>query len=48
MAEKTTEAKAKAGHEIMRHLRLFSRLRLKEMGGVIGETFSEWNNDNAQ
>jgi membrane protein len=48
MAEQTKEAKPETDHEILRHLKLFSRLHLKEIGGVIGETFSEWNNDNAQ
>ena len=48
MAEKSIKAEPGAGHEIVRHLKLFSRLRLKEILAVIGETFSEWNQDNAQ
>jgi len=48
MAETSREAKAETRHEIPRHLKLFSRLHLKEIPGLIEETFSEWNNDNAQ
>lgn len=48
MAETSREAKAGTSHEILRHLKLFSRLHLKEIPGLIEETFSEWNNDNAQ
>src|ERR1700676_1651885 len=48
MAEKSTEAKPGTSLEILRHLKLLSHLHLKEIAGVIKETFSEWNNDNAQ
>jgi membrane protein len=30
------------------HLKLFSRLHLKDLPGLIAGTLSEWNNDNAQ
>jgi membrane protein len=48
MAEKSFEAKPEASREILRHLKLFSRLHLKEIGCLIEESFVEWNNDNAQ
>ena len=35
-------------HEILRHVRLFSHLHLKEIGDLLGETINEWNNDNVQ
>ncbi|HXA68356.1 MAG TPA: YihY/virulence factor BrkB family protein [Bryobacteraceae bacterium] len=48
MAETSREAEAGTSREILRHLKLFSRLHLKEIPGIIEETCSEWNNDNAQ
>jgi len=48
MAESSTEAKSKISPGILRHLKLFSRLHFKDWGGLIEQTFSEWNNDNAQ
>src|SRR5579864_3199253 len=41
-------AEPETSHEILRHLKLFSHLHLKEIGGVLGETIDEWNNDNVQ
>ena len=48
MAEKSIQAEPETSHEILRHLKLFSRLHLKEIGQVLGETIDEWANDNAQ
>jgi membrane protein len=48
VAESSTKANSKISHEILRHLKLFSSLHFKDWGGLIQQTFSEWNNDNAQ
>jgi len=48
MAEKSIQAEPKTSHEILRHLKLFSHLHLKEIGQMLGETIDEWANDNAQ
>ena len=48
MAEKSIQADPKTSHEILRHLKLFSHLHMKEIAGVLEETVSEWSNDNAQ
>jgi membrane protein len=48
MAETSKEAKSETNRGILRHLKLFSRLHLKELPGVIEETLSEWNDDNVQ
>ena len=48
MADKSTEAGSENSHEILRHLKLFSRLHLKDIAGVLDETTSEWYDDNAQ
>ena len=48
MAERSKRAEPSASHEVLRHLSLFSRLRLKEILGIIEVTLSEWNDDKAQ
>ena len=48
MADKSIQAEPKTSHEILRHLKLFSHLHLKEIGQMLGETIDEWANDNAQ
>jgi membrane protein len=48
MAEKSTDAEPETSHEVLRHLKLFSRLHLKEIGDLLSETIDEWSNDNAQ
>jgi membrane protein len=48
MAETSKDAGPGTSHEVLRHLKLFSSLHPKEMGGVIEAAFNEWNNDNAQ
>jgi membrane protein len=48
MAERSIEAEPETSRDILRHVKLFSRLHLKEILGVIEETISEWSNDNAQ
>jgi len=48
MADKSIEAESEISHEILRHLKLFSRLHLKEIVGVLDETIGEWSDDNAQ
>jgi membrane protein len=48
VAEKSIGVEPKTSHEILRHLGLFSRLRLKEILRVVDATISEWDNDNAQ
>lgn len=48
MAEKSIDAGSETSHEILRHLKLFSRLHLKDIVGVLEETTSEWNDDNVQ
>jgi membrane protein len=48
MAEKSIQAEPDTSREILRHLKLFSHLHLKEMGQVLGQTFDEWTNDNVQ
>jgi membrane protein len=45
MAGKSLEAKPEISHEILRRLKLSSRLRLREFGGLIEETISEWSDD---
>jgi membrane protein len=41
-------AEPETSREVVRHLKLFSRLHFNEIASLIKETFSEWNNDNAQ
>ena len=48
MAEKSIEAEPETSREILLHVKLFSRLRMKEILGVLEETLGEWSNDNAQ
>lgn len=48
MAVESSQVKSEAGRAILRHLKLASHLRLKEIGSIAEETVSEWNADNAQ
>ena len=41
-------AEPDTSHEVVRHLKLFSRLHPKEIGSLLSETIDEWSNDNAQ
>jgi membrane protein len=48
MAESSTKANSKIGHEILRHLKRLAGLQFKDWRGLIARTFAEWSNDNAQ
>jgi membrane protein len=47
MAKQSADAEPKVVHEILRHVRDFSNLRVKELLGMFKETASEWVNDRA-
>lgn len=47
MPKQSAEAEPNVVHEILRHVRDFSRLRGKELLGMFKETVSEWTNDRA-
>src|ERR1017187_7964474 len=47
MPKQSAEAKPNVVHEILRHVRAFSYLRVKELLGMFKETVSEWVNDRA-
>ena len=47
MAKQSADPEPKVVHEILRHVRDFSNLRVKELLGMFKETASEWVNDRA-
>ena len=47
MPRQSAEAEQDVVHEMMRHIRDFSHLRVKELLGIFKETVSEWVNDRA-